>query len=374
MAASPWTLYQSLLARTQGASEAEACARIRQALRSPRASWPACLRQVVDAAAVSPGYLTRHVLSIRGFAPDVRRALEAGLPLAVCRLVNGLPDEDLRAEALAPLWGALQGRHAGALLPRGVAAQVERHARRLRLHQGKTPPDQHDVNVTTGSGWLLPASAPSTPVCPAGDVWFYPAQPRASRLAEAFPPSMAEGLIATYLAPGDRLVDVTAGTGTFGSVSRRLGVASWSGDIAPGAAFVHPADARTLLLPGADGAVPPPEPSTAAALVLHPPTFPAWRDGLPAPTRKLATLDQYAEDVAAMIGGSLGALVPRGVLILITRPERGGGQVSLVTSHLAQLLNEFDLELVGYHLAVSEDGHDDWHALVGRARASDGTG
>lgn len=50
---------------------------------------------------------------------------------------------------------------------------------------------------------------------------------------------------------------------------------------------------------------------------------------------------------------------------MITRPVRSGGRVWLVTSHVSQVMEESGLTLVGYHLAVSQDGRDEWQVLVG---------
>src|SRR5690606_14273851 len=106
MPAAPHTLYRQFLA-TQGADTDEIASKLlRRTLRQPRDSWPAGLKLLMESSAVSPGYVTRHLLSIRTFSPDVMEALEAGLPLAVCRLVNGLDSDTERTEALAPLWHA----------------------------------------------------------------------------------------------------------------------------------------------------------------------------------------------------------------------------------------------------------------------------
>jgi hypothetical protein len=95
-------------------------------LAQPPTSWPPALRAVVEDADVTVGYLTRGLLSIHRFAPDVRRALAAGLPFAVSRLVNGLPMAAGRARVWAPLSEA--AGHEGAFLRRGVSAAVERLA------------------------------------------------------------------------------------------------------------------------------------------------------------------------------------------------------------------------------------------------------
>jgi hypothetical protein len=50
---------------------------------------------------------------------------------------------------------------------------------------------------------------------------------------------------------------------------------------------------------------------------------------------------------------------------MITRPVRADGRVSLVTSHLSQVMEDSGLRVVAYHLAVSDDGREDWHVLIG---------
>ena len=88
---SPLVLYESLLAAVEGGDERDRVRTLRGLLRQPEAAWPPALREVVAGSGVGVGYLMRGLLSIHRFAPDVRRALAAGLPFAVARLVNGLP-------------------------------------------------------------------------------------------------------------------------------------------------------------------------------------------------------------------------------------------------------------------------------------------
>jgi hypothetical protein len=366
MARTPLELYQSLISCFPADSEEEQRRALRRTLAGPRKAWPSELSQAMDTAGVSHGYVTRHLLSIGRFAPDVVAALEVGLPLGVCRLVNGLATEEARAAALAPLWKAIRGREVGALLPRGVSSKVERTARQLRARQEAV--SWADEAPSLEEGWLLPLPDAATPARPRGHIWTFNAQSREDSSAERLPSRVVEYLIATYLSAGDRLVDVTAGAGTIGVVARRFGVASWSGDIEPAAHFVHRIDARELVegsgLAFGDGTASRPSPGCAQALVIHPPTYPAWAELQDDPS--LATIEGYAEDVAAMLSGSIGVLGPSGVVTLITRPVRTKGRVWLVTSHLSQVLTESDLELVGYHVAVADDEREDWHILVGR--------
>lgn len=371
MPQTPLTLYRSLLACVGKGSEHDRRAALRKMLRDSPETWPTRLRATMDGAGITRDYVTRHLLSIGKFEPDVLEALEAGLPLRVCRLVNGLPSEADREQAMAAFWQAKRAGASGALLPRGVSTQVERAARRLRARQVSS---SHAAATTSDleGGWLLPAPEPARPLAPPGHVWTFRTQRRSDRTAERLPHQVVEALVATYLQQGDRLVDVTAGAGTIGQTAQRFGISSWSGDIEPGAAFVHRIDAREakdsrgVFGEGPETKWPPPR--CAQALVVHPPTYLAWVDQQDEASRALATIDGYAEDVAAMLAGSLDVVAPGGNVWIITRPVREKGRVWLVTSHLSELLTEFEFDLVGYHVAADNRGRDFWHVLVGRCR------
>lgn len=369
MAGSPLDLYRALLAAASGMDvvslpvefERSAAAVLRRYLRGARDAWPAELERVLAEAGVSTGYVTRHLLSIGRFAPDVRAALDAGLPLSVARLVNGVDDLEARAVVLAPLAEAgWKSEGGGALLPRGLSRQIERAARRASVRT------QRLGEATSGSvhaGWLSAVHTPATPRRPRGNVWLYPNLSRAARRSESLPEMAVEALVASYLPNGGRLVDVTAGNGAIASTARRFGIESWSGDVEPGADFVHRVDARRLLASGWESLV-----GCADMLVVHPPTYPAWLESQHGDS--LATVDGYTDELADMLGGSLGALAIGGVAVMITRPVRSSGRVWLVTSHVSLVMEEFGLTLVGYHLAVSQDGRDEWQVLVGRERTA----
>lgn len=368
MARRPLALYRTLLTLVDGDDEAARVRALRRALRQPRSAWPDGLADAVTSAGVSVGYLERGLLSIHTFAPEVREALEHGLPFAVARLVNGVRDEAERRDVLAPLWdpprspdGSLPPA-GGALLPRGVAQRIERAARaaRERLGQaalrdgGDGAPRRVDER-----GWL-PADVPAaTPVRLPGQVWTFPPVRRGAAALELLASRVIEALVARLLPRGGNLVDVTAGSGTVASVARRFGVRSWSGDLAPAAPFVHRADARDLV-----SALPPGlERGCADLLVVHPPTYPLWRrqrlaDGA------LADVEGYRDDVAAMITGSLGLVRPGGHVVVIARPVRTTGRVWISTSHVAESLEDAGLRVSGYVVAVADGGSDDWHLLI----------
>jgi hypothetical protein len=299
----PLTLHETLLAAVEGGDEGDRVRELRRWLREPAISWPPALREAVEGAGVGVGYLTRGLLSIHRFAPDVRRALAAGLPFAVARLVNGLPTAEARGRALAPLDSAA-GR-GGPLLPRGVAAQVERLARsEARSLDGGRP---RPAPTLDAGGWVVPDAAVRPPRRARGDVWLFEPVAGASPSEEPLAERVVEALLARTLPRGGDLVDVTAGRGTIAAVARRHGVRCWSGDVAPGAPFVVGADARELLT----GAVAGIARGCADLLVVHPPMLGeiSAADGRPPDAKHhyLASIaahreagqDRFADDVAA---------------------------------------------------------------------------
>ena len=353
----PLDLYDSLIALVDGDGERARVRALRALLRRPRAQWPQPLADTLDAAGVGLGYLQRGLLSIHTFAPDVREALGRGLPLALARLVNGIDDEAARAEVLAPL-AALPEGDGQVLLPRGVAKRIERDARALRQRHGARPGGE--VAPVDARGWLRATVPAATPRPLPGSVWVFP---RADGLEpELLSPRVVEVMLARLLPHGGALVDVTAGGGTIAAAAQRFGVRSWSGDLVPGAPFVHRADARTLLRATTVGI----ERGCADVLVVHPSTYPVWRHG--AAARADGGLDAYRDDVEAMVTGSLGVVKPGGHVVVVSRPVRRPGAVWLSTSHLAQGLQDAGLRLVAYVVAVAEGGGEDWHLLVGHVR------
>ena len=350
----PLALYLELLDAVPGADEPARVRWLRRLLAGPRDAWPAALRERIDAAGVSTGYLTRGLLSIHRFAPEVRAALEAGLPFAVARRVNGLPTVAARRRALAPMAG-LAERPAGRLLPRGVAAAVERRARAEAAASVRGGP----APVADPSGWLAPTERVTPPRAKRGDVWAFEPATGARAKDEPLAERVVEALLARTIPSGGELVDVTAGRGTIGLVARRHGVRSWSGDLAPGAPFVQRADARTLLLDRPPGIAP----ACADLLVVHPPTFPTWATEAPDAD---GGVEAYQDALAAMLAGSLGVVRPGGFAVMITRPVRERGAVSVAVSYLADAFALSAVSVAAYVLAVSMETGEDWHLVIGR--------
>jgi hypothetical protein len=209
------------------------------------------------------------------------------------------------------------------------------------------------------SGWLPAAETVTPPRAMRGDVWaFEPAVgPRARE--EPLAERVVEALLARTIPSGGELVDVTAGRGTIGLVARRHGVRSWSGDLVPGAPFVQRADARTLLVDRPPGIAP----ACADLLVVHPPTFPTWARSAPDAD---GGVEAYQDALGAMLAGSLGVVRPGGFAVMVTRPVRERGAVSVAVSYLADAFALSGVAVVAYVLAVSVAAGEDWHLVVGR--------
>jgi hypothetical protein len=347
----PLDLYTSLLDTVPGHDEASRVRTLRAVLNGPSDTWPAALRDRIESSGVSIGYLMRGLLSIHRFAPDVRAALDAGLPFAIARRVNTLPTAAARKRALAPLTNT--PAHRGRLLPRGLATQIDRRARAEAASRGDHTNDAH----TDTRGWL-PAATPSTPPrgMP-GDIWVFDPPARARAKEEPLDERVIEALLARTIPNGGELVDVTAGRGTIARVARRHGVHSWSGDIAPGAAFVHEADARTLLTDPPPGIAP----ACADLLVVHPPSYPVWRKN-----SDDDSVESYQDALGDLLAGPLGVVRPGGIVVMITRPVRERGAVSIATSYLADTFALSGVTLDAYVLAVAPGSSQDWHLLIGR--------
>jgi hypothetical protein len=348
----PLALYQALLETVPGDDDASRVRALRALLSGPRDAWPDALRQHIAASGVSVAYLTRGLLSIHRFAPEVRAALEAGLPFAIARRVNTLPTASARTRALAPL--TQREAREGRLLPRGLAAQVDRRARAEATtrhdHAGTL-----DTTVDT-RGWLPPTTPRTPPRGTRGDIWTFEPPARARAKEEPLDERVVEALLARTLPNGGDLVDATAGGGTIARVARRHGVRSWSGDIAPSAPFVHEADARTLLTDPPPGIAP----GCADLLVVHPPSYPVW-----ASTSEDDSIEAYQDALGDLLAGPLGVVRPGGVVVMITRPVRERRVVSIATSYLADAFTLSGVTLEAYVLAVAPATSQDWHLLIG---------
>ncbi|MBA3891736.1 MAG: hypothetical protein H0X64_14525 [Gemmatimonadaceae bacterium] len=231
--------------------------------------------------------------------------------------------------------------------------------RRARAEAAKTQGHATTADARADTRGWLPAISPGTvPRGMRGDIWSFDPPARARAEEEPLAELVEEALLARTLPNGGELVDVTAGQGTIARVARRHGVHSRSGDLEPGAPFVHRADARTLLTD------PPPGIAAGCAdlLVVHPPSYPLWvkiaggYDGVEA----------YHDALGVLIAGPLGVVRPDGTVVMITRPVRERGAVSIATSYLADALALSGVTLAAYVLAVAPATSQDWHLLNGR--------
>ena len=102
-------------------------------------------------------------------------------------------------------------------------------------------------------------------------MWRFPSLFEAGREAENPHADLARAIVARYAQPGNRIVDLTAGSGTIAFAERELGCPSCSGHVHPRHAFIHTADATEL--PFSNGL----EPGVADVAFLHPPTYFAWK-------------------------------------------------------------------------------------------------
>ncbi len=195
-------------------------------------------------------------------------------------------------------------------------------------------------------------------------VWIFPADKRSRRL-EGLNPAIAEVLIQRYSEPGGLVVDPMAGKGTVVQKALELGRKAWGSDIAGDGRLVRKMDIAGLVdVLGEE---------VADLLVLHPPTFSWFARNVFDPSIHEHPETDYTNWLSRHLERALPVLKPRGRLVLIVRPEhkpqrfiRHEGLVRWAfVAPLELLLSEQDLEPLHYHLAVSEDGEEDWSIFVG---------
>lgn len=349
MPRNPADLYDALLDRAAAAlgtaTPSATRRRLYALLRPARLAEAPEVRRVLDELAIGPSYARNHLLSLGGWPSDVVGHVRRGLPLSVARRLAG-EDAATREAALAR---AETDRAAG--VPGTWGQRVGRALERVRLE--REAPD-----LPPEGGWLPPAPAPDAGPGPSGDVWRFPAPAGASSGGEILHPDVVDAILARYAVAGERLVDLTAGPGTVARVAQRRGLASWSGDVDPGAAFVHRMDATA---PRWEEGL---RPGDADLVVLHPPTYDQWaRDR---GDDEVVGVEGYAALLAEMILTAREAAAPGGRIVLIARPARAGGTVRTTVGPLERELEDVGATLTGYHLAVGHRGGEDWHVLVGR--------
>ncbi|GEM83691.1 MAG: hypothetical protein KatS3mg074_110 [Meiothermus sp.] len=192
-------------------------------------------------------------------------------------------------------------------------------------------------------------------------VWFFPPEP----WEEALPLAVAQALIQLYTKEGELVLDPMAGRGTVVEVARALGRRAWGGDIAPRGPLVELTDIRDL---------PQRFRKEAALVVLHPPTFPAWLKEEGQREEAEERYGEYIRHISSFLDLCRPALALGGRLVLVARPRRTLTSKDLEAGHdffLApweRALAEADFRPLRYHLAVSQDGRQDWHLFVGEPR------
>lgn len=192
-------------------------------------------------------------------------------------------------------------------------------------------------------------------------VWFFPPEP----WEEALPLAVVQALVRLYTKEGELVVDPMAGRGTVVEAARALGRRAWGGDIAPRSPLVERADIRDL---------PQRFRKEAALVVLHPPTFSTWLREEGYREEAEERYGEYIRHISSFLDLCRPTLASGGKLVLVARPRRALTRKDLEAGHdffLApweRALAEADFLPLCYHLAVSQDGRQDWHLFVGEVR------
>jgi len=161
------------------------------------------------------------------------------------------------------------------------------------------------------------------------------------------------------------VLDPMAGRGTVVEAARALDRRAWGGDIAPRGPLVERADIRDL---------PRRFRKEAALVVLHPPTFSTWLREEGYREEAEERYGEYIRHISSFLDLCRPTLAPGGKLVLVARPRRTLTPKDLEAGHdffLApweRALAEADFRPLSYHLAVSQDGRQDWHLFVGEPR------
>ncbi|GIW24152.1 DNA methyltransferase [Meiothermus sp.] len=306
-----WQIYQEVLAAARQAGFAGQEATVVEGLlRLDRKAFGS----FAEALRLDPKYLRYDLLPITKLPEVLREALRQGLPLREAHRLYRL----LRRGVLT--LADLEGKP-----PRALAA--------LPYFQGDFPLE--------------------TPV------WLFPPEPRGS---EALSPAVARALVLLYTQVGELVLDPMAGYGTVVEVARALGRRAWGGDIVPLSPLVEQADIADL---------PAHFRQEAALLVLHPPTFAFWSEAEGQGLDPEECYGAYVGYLIDRIHHALPAIRPGGRLALVVRPRK---EISLkeaargrdfFLSPVERALAEADgARPLRYHLAVSQDGCQDWHVFV----------
>lgn len=201
-------------------------------------------------------------------------------------------------------------------------------------------------------------------------VWIFPADLRLRRL-EGLNPAIAGVLVERYSLPGEWVVDPMAGEGTVVQKALELGRQAWGSDLNGDNRLVKRLDISVLVEALGE--------EVADLLVLHPPTFAWFAQNVFDPKMHDHPETDYANWLSGHLEHALPVLKPGGRLVLIVRPEhkprgliRQDGLLRWAfVAPVEYLLSEQGLEPLHYHLAVSEDGEEDWSIFVGQKPVAD---
>jgi len=305
------------------------------------------------------------------------------------RLVETLLDSDERLEGLAERTGLKEKYLRYEMLPLALYPQALRQAlalgmplrqvQRLKRHleEGKLSPQQLEAALAAPQ----PSQAlrelligPGVSFSKEKPVWIYPPDP-ALRRREALHPSVAETLVKSYSRPGQFVLDPMAGTGTVVRSALQLGRRAEGRDIAPKGAGILKASIDRLPQDY-------PQP-VADLLVLHPPSYTAWRRKAKLPDDEDPYVAYLEYIVQELMKPAVEVLKPGGFLSLIARPRQylppGGGAASeaIFVAPFERAIAEFPSDSIredgsahpvllprAYHLAVAGDGSEHWAIFV----------
>lgn len=339
----PVQLLEALIAETKRTrnieDDAVACKALSAGLR--RKETQPWAEKLVAKFKVSSAYVSQHLIHLDSWHPELQQAVRDGLPLATARkvatLVRNSGEAALIHAALEPF------REPSALSNAKRARAVERIVMRLEGHQGLT---------TDADGWVMPSDHPESINPPEHQAWIFPSLERSGVEREALHPAVARNIIALYSSRDARVIDPFAGTGVIADAAHALGRWSYSSDNdVRGSKFIQQLDVEQLegsfknLTLGVDLAV------------LHPPTINRWSE------QGSQSSKDYGAWLEYVIGLVAGLLSKRGQVAVIVPPNIVGNVSAAAT--VIKALSESPLKLKAMHLAISENGREQWLVFVG---------
>lgn len=304
------------------------------------------LADVLNRHGVSASYTRTHLLSIGSWPKGVQEAMRQGLPYQDARRIAQL-DSSAQRTVLAAF-----AKRAGEA-PRqatATARAIERKLEHDRIAEAITCDEE---------GWVAPLPAPKRRRRGLPGALVYDELGAGWGMDQA-PRKLIEGLLAAYVEPGERVVDLMAGAGIVAVAGRDSGRWVWSADVEPRHAFIHRLDARDCIgivqsLGRFAGQV--------ELAVIHAYKQDAWdaKSGRPTPSDIANRISQVVQCAACLVTSG-------GCVSVVLRPQRGPNEVALLTDLVKDALEHFVGRLVGYHIAVAARDDVDWHLLVARRR------